>query len=147
MELYLLPYGVILIIYGLAALEDIQKRTISNWLSQLLLAFGSFMTTSLKQSIVSGLIVLSLLLLLSVGIEGLLKMIGRSGDCLGGGDIKLLSATAYIIGVYETVLVLFFSQLYALLFAAVYRLWSKRTLQSVPLAPFLLLGLVTLIFM
>ncbi|MGM9626202.1 MAG: prepilin peptidase [Eubacteriales bacterium] len=71
----------------------------------------------------------------------LFRTLSRGG--IGYGDIKLVSATAALIGLYGTVFILFTGELAALIFAGVMILAKKLTSKnSVPFAPFCYFGYI-----
>lgn len=75
----------------------------------------------------------------------LFRMLSHGG--IGYGDIKLVSATAALVGLYEIVFILFTGELAALVYAGVMILAKKLTTKSkVPFAPFCYIGyIITLI--
>ncbi|MGG1669977.1 prepilin peptidase [Paenibacillus sp. NRS-1783] len=62
-------------------------------------------------------------------------------DAIGEGDIKLFAVIGLAIGFNYTIMVLFWTCLGALIFMTLYRVVKSRKLASIPLAPFILIGL------
>ena len=144
-----LPYQVrgamALAAVGAGAVTDLFRRRIPN-LCSLILVAGAAVCTALdfwSAPDSAGLVLCSGLL----GGVGLLvclsicRWISRGG--VGIGDIKLVSATALVMGLYGGLAMLLFAQVAAVL-AAVGLLLSRRAKwkDSVPFAPFLWLGLL-----
>lgn len=81
--------------------------------------------------------------LIGGGVMFLLLSVCRalSKGGIGFGDIKLLSATGLLLGLYGTFSVLFFGQLAAVLCAVVLMLAKKLTMKdSLPFGPFFYIG-------
>lgn len=68
-------------------------------------------------------------------------------DAIGEGDIKLFAVIGLAIGLDYTITVLFWTCLGALIFMSFYRVIKSRKLASIPLAPFILLGLIATIIL
>lgn len=78
--------------------------------------------------------------------EYILKKKQKGGEhcCFGGGDIKLISATAFVAGSNATLIIVLISQLAVLAYTLFQKIRGKQTVSAVPLAPFLLFGLIAL---
>jgi len=72
------------------------------------------------------------------------KQKGGEHCCFGGGDIKLISATVFVAGINAILIIVLISQLAVLTYTLFLKIRGKETVSSVPLAPFLLFGLIAL---
>ncbi|MBQ8627784.1 MAG: prepilin peptidase [Agathobacter sp.] len=71
-----------------------------------------------------------------------------TGQGIGAGDIKLMSALALVGGVYLICGVLFYSVIICAIVAVILLIFRKKSLkEAVPFGPFILLGYVITIFM
>ncbi|MEG0018371.1 MAG: prepilin peptidase [Hydrogenoanaerobacterium sp.] len=131
--------------YTVATITDLRSRYIPNLLPVLLTLFTfvhcMYKGVPLYIPLFNG--AAALLFFLSLGLFGdyLLKRKGKDGCALGGGDIKLLSATACCIGFQSALVILLFSQLGLAAWLLLQKIRGKRTATAVPLAPFMLVGL------
>lgn len=125
------PY---LLCFAAAVYTDIRTLTIPDWIPLTLLGVGvlklvfSFSWESLISSL-AGLVGIGLLLLIpTLFVDG-----------IGGGDIKLCAAAAYVIGLRRAVPALIISLVLAILYALLFKRGKGKALE-LPLAPFLFIG-------
>lgn len=143
----------IMIIVGVlagAAYCDYSERKISNLFFIILL--GTFLICSFLEWII---LKESLLTLLSGGfISGLiifvffmlLRLVSKGG--IGYGDIKLCTGMGFAFGLYGCIYVLIIGQLVALILVILGLLLHKLTMKgTIPLAPFLFIGLIGTVLM
>lgn len=139
---------MIFVIYIAASITDLRSRQIPNFLP-VLLALSGFLHAlrvqiPLYMPALNGALGLFFFLALSLFGDYLLRCKGKEGCSLGGGDVKLLAATACRLGFQPALFILFISQLLLLAWAGVQKLRGKPEDTAFPLAPFLLAGLVVL---
>lgn len=92
---------------------------------------------SVLLSLVSSLVCLIVLFLLSVLTKG----------GLGMGDVKLITALAFCIGIQTTLATLFFSMLFTLFTAIFLLLFKKKSAKdAIPFGPFILFGYIIGVF-
>lgn len=121
---------------SLAAVFDIRKREIPDWIS-LLIAGISFIPPG--ELSLSGMLVALPLLVVGITIGG-----------IGGGDIKLTGACGMVLGIGQTIAGLIMGLVFLLIFHAgrqgVRVIQKKKKIageeQAYPLVPFLLLGML-----
>lgn len=132
-EVRLIPFFIVLV---LAAVSDIRKREIPDWIPLLLTIVSLIPPESVQ---LSGLLVALPLL-----------MIGVTAGGIGGGDIKLTGVCGLVLGFGRTLIGLITGLLLLLFFHAA-RQCVKRIKkenrergkeQAYPLVPFLLLGML-----
>lgn len=128
------------LILSLAAVSDIRKRMIPDWMP-LLIAGVSLLPT--EPVYLTGLLVALPLLVAGITVGG-----------IGGGDIKLTGACGLVLGFERTLAGLLMALSFLLLFHAVRQCVRKirkvnyveEKEQAYPLVPFLLLGMVISVF-
>lgn len=128
------------LVLSLAAVSDIRKRMIPDWMP-LLIAGVSLLPT--EPVYLTGLLVALPLLVAGITAGG-----------IGGGDIKLTGACGLVLGFERTLAGLLMALCFLLLFHAVRQCVRKiRKVncvagkeQAYPLVPFLLLGMVISVF-
>ena len=125
------PY---LLCFGAATYTDIRTLTIPNRIPLALLCVGvlrlgfSFSPEVLIDSL-SGLFGIGLLLLIPCLFI----------DAIGGGDIKLCAAAAFVLGLHRAVPALLISLTLAVLYALIFKRGKGKSL-GLPLAPYLSIG-------
>lgn len=122
---------------------DLTRRRIPNLLSLVLLG-GFVLCTALDFFLrpSQALLLLGGSLLGGVGmlaVLGLCRLISRGG--VGMGDVKLLSAMGFLLGLYGSICVLLYAQLAALVCAVILLVSRKATWKdTLPFAPFFTAG-------
>lgn len=128
------------LVLSLAAVSDIRKRMIPDWMP-LLIARVSLLPT--EPVYLTGLLVALPLLVAGITVGG-----------IGGGDIKLTGACGLVLGFERTLAGLLMALSFLLLFHAARQCVRKirkvncaaEKEQAYPLVPFLLLGIVISVF-
>ena len=129
------------LVLSLAAVSDIRKRMISDWMP-LLIAGASLLPP--EPVYLTGLFAALPLLVAGITVGG-----------IGGGDIKLTGACGLVLGFERTFAGLLMALSFLLLFHAVRQCVRKirkvncvaEKEQAYPLVPFLLVGMVISVFM
>lgn len=124
------------LILSLAAVSDIRKRMIPDWMPFFIAGVSLFPSEPVY---LTGLLVALPLLVAGITVGG-----------IGGGDIKLTGACGLVLGVERTLAGLLMALSFLLLFHAVRQCVRKirkancvaEKEQAYPLVPFLLLGMV-----
>ncbi|HEX9060494.1 MAG TPA: A24 family peptidase [Clostridia bacterium] len=120
----------------ICSIYDIKKRIIPNTLIIIIFSLGlinSVLFSSLKSAML-GVIIPSLPLLI---LKSKMKHIGA-------GDIKLISAIGTWSGWLLNISIFAIASICALIYALSYYFSSKKQLKSVPFAPFLLFGCLSI---
>lgn len=131
-------YLVFFALLAYAVVIDIKKRIIPNWVifgtifiwlswKATLLALGA--ETEFLEEGVAALIMFAALLLFTAISERIAKKY-----LFGGGDIKLVSASALFLGIYGTMIALFFACAMSLFYA------MAKLPNGIPFAPCILCG-------
>ena len=116
-----------------AALEDIFRRTISNWTNLTGLAAG-LLYHGIREGI-SGIGLSAAGALIGLGIFLVFYWVGA----LGGGDVKLMAAFGSLLGPTTILMAALFAALIGALFAAATLAWN-RSEGTIPYAPAISLG-------
>lgn len=123
-----------MVVLSYVSYTDLKNRIIPNEAVLTLLIYSFFIIDNYKQSIVMGLFVFLLHLVLAVITNG----------GVGGGDIKLMSVMAFMMGFNVTFLVLPLAVMMVL--TAIYCITTRKGLKyTVPLAPYIFLSYITLL--
>ncbi|MCL2628044.1 MAG: A24 family peptidase [Oscillospiraceae bacterium] len=142
---------ILIIVFAvIAAIYDIKLRIIPNllilfmfctWLLIVVILF--FVETDRAVAL---LIDAGFGLFIGTGIFAAVYLISREG--LGGGDVKFIAAAGLFLGLGSTIASIFFGSLLAALTGVVLILLKKITRKDkMPLAPFLLVGIVIAVFL
>jgi prepilin signal peptidase PulO-like enzyme (type II secretory pathway) len=63
-------------------------------------------------------------------------------NALGAGDIKLLAILGLVFGLEDTILILFVMSLSSLFYIITRTIFTRKRIVSIPLAPFITIGVV-----
>lgn len=114
----------------IASYYDIRTRIIPDWIHVLILLVGIIGFDPVKSIV--GLIVAPLpFLIMALVKEG----------SIGGGDVKLIGAMGFVLGVKRCIVTVMLSNIFAILFGLSYYLDSKKFCKKrLPFVPFLYVG-------
>lgn len=122
----------------IAAYTDIKKKQIPLWISPLLFALALIPKYACGQDIAWD--------LLGMGIVFIAAMAATFAG-MGGGDVLLFSALAFVIGIQRVVPFFLFLSAEVIVYAVIQKaLLKKKGKMQVPLAPFCILPIIYIIF-
>lgn len=128
---------VIFTLLSAAAVTDIKKREVSNWLCAAVALIGLLCFQPVR---LWGLIPAALLFAVALFCGG-----------IGGGDVKLFAALSVCVGLEGAIILLFTAQLSMLTFYGIYsavqKIRGKTAVKYLPFVPFLLFGYVCTILL
>ena len=125
---------VLLFVLSYASISDIRNRTVGDFVSVeiLILSLIYFPTDKILSSIIGAIIVLATQILLT--LAGGLK--------LGGADIKITTAAAFLLGIEKGIAFYLIGFLSAMLYGIVRSLMSPKSNDSIPMIPFFSIGIL-----
>jgi len=131
-----IKYIPVLILLGYTSYTDLKKRIVPDGAVILLLIYSLFLIEDIKQSLLFGLFIFAVQLILAVISDG----------GIGGGDIKLMSVMAFMMGYDIALMALPLAIL--MIFAMAYSIITKKGLNySVPFVPYIFISYcITLFF-
>lgn len=134
---------VVGLLYLAAAIKDAKTMTIPNTFPILLILYRTIFKNSNTISVCAKELLLTFALLFFISLIGdyFLSLRGIQRSVIGGGDIKLLSATAFVLGARYTLIMFLLSQIALLVISIIARIRSMEIIR-LPLAPYLFFALI-----
>lgn len=130
----MLKYMPVIAMLGYASYTDLKERIVPNKVVLILLLYSFFIIEDYKQSIVMGLFVLMVQLAMAVITNG----------GIGGGDIKLVSAMAFIMGYDMALMALPLALM--MIITTIYCIITKKGIKySVPFIPYVFISYIMML--
>lgn len=132
--------GILLIMLGHYAIEDIKKRRITVWYLPIFGGLGVVLQAISQNRSVAE-------IFLGVGVGLAICLLSRcTGGSIGAGDGLILTVTGIFLGGSANVELLMTGLLYAAVFSLGILIFGKKNRrQEIPFVPFLFLGYLTMI--
>lgn len=142
-----LSINLFLLLLLVISVIDYRIKKIPKW-SLVLIIILKFITedSNIIKAIISALLILICLICMLILINKFNKDCNNIFDCVGGGDIKLITIFVFYMGI-DSLDYIAFSLLLAMLYFPIYKAIRKYSIKLIAYAPFLLTSTLIILFL